>query len=51
MVIKFRLIKNGVLVPMKIVQIVYYGSKQSKKITTLKDVKINEKERNHLYLP
>lgn len=45
------IVKDGVLIPMKIVQFVHYGNKQSKKITTLKDVKINETTRIHLYHP
>jgi hypothetical protein len=44
-------LKDGVLVPMKIIQFLHYGTKQSKKITTLKDVKINETTRIHLYRP
>lgn len=42
---------SGVQIPQKIIQISTHGEKQNKKITTLKEIKINETSRNDNYLP
>jgi hypothetical protein len=42
---------SGIQIPQKIIQISTHGDKQNKKITTLKEIKINETSRNANYLP
>jgi hypothetical protein len=42
---------NGLQIPQKIIQIVYFGTKESKKITTLKQIKLDEVGNDLMYKP